>query len=119
MIAQEPLAHGITELSQAVAWVEEQIDALAIPGLALAERALTEFYPERPSYVGSGVIRELFCYQFMSTEGRNIANWIPRMKAISMIINEYSPRGRPYASSLIQGSDSIAPWMRHNVWTGS
>jgi len=56
------------------------------PDIKLAERAVVCRYPN-----GGGI----FCYEFFSTEGKNVATWLSGMNSDPQIhLNEYCPRGR-------------------------
>lgn len=71
-------------------------------GIELAGIALIEYYPQKYRW-GTPEPREIFAYEFMSTEGRNIGTWIPSfsMSGVSFQLG-YDGRGRVYGSP-IQG----------------
>lgn len=62
-------------------------------GVTLADRAVVEYYPRR-KYENEA---RVFAYQFMTTEGRNIATWIPDVSDEPNMQATYGSRhGRPY-----------------------
>lgn len=88
--------------------VQHVVDNLPA-GVQLLDRAVIEFYPQRP-YSSD---RQVFAYQFISTEGRNVATWIPdvSMNGVGMQPG-FDGRGRPWKPGGIEGepTESIG-WM--------
>lgn len=68
-------------------------------GLRLDSRAVVSRYPaKRNYYTGATEVQGIFSYDFMSTEGRNIATWIPdaSVKPHAQMLMGLDGRGREY-----------------------
>lgn len=77
-------------------------------GVQLADRVAVEHFPQtRP-----GRDREVFAYQFISTEGRNVATWIPTMGSGITFNMGFDGRGRGFARASATGAiDGPSKWI--------
>lgn len=81
--------------------------------VVLADRAIVERYPPRPYHSDPPGI---FAYQFLSTEGMNVATWIPDTSIDGALMQMgYEGRGRPWkdAPSPQNSSTSIERYIAH------
>jgi hypothetical protein len=75
----------------------EQVVANLPQGVEVDNRAVIEFYPVNRSYPDRQP--QVFCYQFFSTEGRNIGTWIPETSTDGVMPQPgFDGRGRIWKS---------------------
>lgn len=68
-------------------------------GVQLHDQAIVEHYPKRAH---SWDVPGIFCYQFMSTEMRNIGTWIPDTAVHGVLMQTgFDGRGRPWKNGEI------------------
>lgn len=81
--------------------VHHMLDNMPI-GVDLADHAIIAYYPQKHRW-GQPEPREIFAYEFMSTEGRNIGTWIPSCSMNGVTFQRgFDGRGRVYGSP-VQG----------------
>lgn len=76
--------------------------------MKLSPRVALDFYPKRPY----DAFQRIFAYHFMTTEGRNIATWIPDVALCGVTMQTgFDGRGCEYDPALIRGTEDIAWWI--------
>jgi len=86
-----------SQWDEVVAMVEHQLPE----GVQLSDRAVVMRYPDVTTYNGGKSRGGIFCYEFFSTEGKNVATWLSGMNGDPQIhINEQIPRGRTWGDHL-------------------
>jgi len=87
--------------------VIEQIVANLPDGVRLGHRAVIEFFPPSSTLDVVTTRRDIYAYQFMSTEGRNVATWTPSlsMKGVDAAQMQmgFDGRGRLWKNGSIEG----------------
>ncbi len=86
-----------SQWEEVVAMVQYQLPE----GLQLAGEAVVCRYPPRAGQRSNSSYGDIFCYEFFSTEGKNVATWLSGMNGDPQIhINENCPRGRTWGDHL-------------------
>ena len=89
-----------------MAAVVEQVLANLPAGVELLDRVVVEYYPKRPYYQNDKP--SVFAYEFMSTEYRNVATWIPDTSVDGAIMQPgFDGRGRIWKNGTIDGEPTV------------
>ncbi len=102
-VTRHPLSHesdydSLESLENVTMQVIKNLPA----GVSLLDTVVVEYFPHKPTpYV---TYPEIFSYQFMSTEGRNVATWMPCLDGVkkgALMQPGFDGRGRIWKNGLI------------------